>query len=224
MEVEIKKVHKNQEIIKHERLLNKIFDKPFNQLKKLNISCGGHYWKGWINADYTNNFKHDIDVNLDKLPLPFKTNTFDYVYSEHTLEHVNSDFPKLMMEFWRILKPNGLIEIRVPHFSHWSSLSALNHVRPFSINAFESLYNNTSYPYLETGIKLKNAPFKFIDGKLRYQRNNNLVEVIVKRNARYYIAIFLSYFANLSTNICENIWCYWFGGFQQMEIILQKRV
>lgn len=192
-------------------------------INKLNLSCGGHYWKGWINADYTDNFKHDIDINLNDLDIPLKSNSIDYIYSEHTLEHIKSDFPKLMMEFWRILKPHGIIEIRVPHFSHWSSSTALNHTRVFSINGFESLHNDISYPYLETGIKLNHAPFKLISGKLRYQRNNNSMEVIVKKNFRYYFSILISKLANLNTNFCENFWCYWVGGFQQMEIILEKR-
>jgi hypothetical protein len=33
----------------------------------------------------------------------------------------------------------------------------------------------------------------------------------------------VSFFANLSPNFCSRIWCYWVGGFDEIEFHFQKK-
>ena len=48
-------------------------------------------------------------------PFPFKSATFDYVYSEHMIEHVSwLDGLAMLKESYRVLKPNGKIRIATP--------------------------------------------------------------------------------------------------------------
>lgn len=48
-------------------------------------------------------------------PLPFDDNSFDYVYSEHMIEHISwADGQSMLKECRRILKPGGTIRIATP--------------------------------------------------------------------------------------------------------------
>ena len=54
-----------------------------------------------------------------KDPLPFNDSTFNYIYSSHCLEHVpwyQVDFA--ISECFRVMKPNGIIEIHVPNLEY----------------------------------------------------------------------------------------------------------
>ncbi|MFT3748446.1 MAG: class I SAM-dependent methyltransferase [Agriterribacter sp.] len=57
----------------------------------------------------------DLDYpGYDGETLPFKTNSQDYVYSSHCLEHI-SDYKNAIREWHRVTKENGFIIIAVPH-------------------------------------------------------------------------------------------------------------
>lgn len=80
----------------------------------MNIGCGKHYLKEWINLDCAPAFrdvqKHDVSSGL-----PFKDASVDVVYHSHVLEHLdrNEGF-RLIKECHRVLKPDGVLRIVVP--------------------------------------------------------------------------------------------------------------
>jgi len=80
---------------------------------KLHIGCGQNYVEGWLNAD---KFNSNADIYLNAYArAPFKNNTFQYLYSEHTLEHLKITKVKFFLEeCFRILKPGGIFRITVP--------------------------------------------------------------------------------------------------------------
>lgn len=202
---------------KNTNFIKKNLRKSSDRINKLNLCCGADYREGWVNADIESNKEKDVALNLEELPLPFEDNTFDYIFSCHTLEHVRGDLVLLMTELWRILKPNAILEIRVPHFSHYSSLSAFGHHNVFSINHF--------LPFIRDGfgfIKLEKPLFKKIRGTLRHQRKDNGQKILVNKGFYYYFSKMIDNFANANTNLCEKIWCHWVGGFQEMQIVLEK--
>ena len=53
------------------------------------------------------------DVKADICDLPFEDNSFDVVFCNHVLEHIEDDF-KAMSELYRVLKPNGLGIFQIP--------------------------------------------------------------------------------------------------------------
>lgn len=59
------------------------------------------------------NFKPDIVAEADDLSI-FGSQQFDWVYSSHTLEHVD-DMEKTLKEWWRVLKPGGRLVLYLPH-------------------------------------------------------------------------------------------------------------
>ena len=113
-------------------------------MKKLNLGSGHDNKKGWVNLDYNPDYNPDVVHDLNKFPYPFKDGEFDYIYCSHILEHVD-DFFKTMKELVRILKPNGRLHIRVPHFSNGLGYSDLTHKRFFGWNTFK-YYTINYYP------------------------------------------------------------------------------
>lgn len=129
------------EITKNIRFIERAIRMPLSRAKKLNLGCGYDYREGWVNADLNEQAKVDVQVDLNDLPLPFEDNTFDYIFSAHTIEHVREDMAlPLIVELWRVLKPNGVLELRMPHFSHYSALSGFAHKRAFLLMLFSYLW------------------------------------------------------------------------------------
>jgi SAM-dependent methyltransferase len=52
-------------------------------------------------------------VKADICNLPFKDNSFDYIFCNHVLEHIPND-TKAMQELYRVLKPNGIGIFQIP--------------------------------------------------------------------------------------------------------------
>jgi predicted SAM-dependent methyltransferase len=70
----------------------------------------------WIIADIHQ--ESDIVVDLNKQGLPLPSNSVDYLYTSHTLEHILPEKqPLVFSELFRILKPGGVVRIVVPDIS-----------------------------------------------------------------------------------------------------------
>ena len=81
---------------------------------KLHIGCGHNALPGWLNTDY---FPDSMDVmHLDATrPFPFRDGTFNYVFSEHMIEHISyPDGTNMLAECYRVLKTSGKIRISTP--------------------------------------------------------------------------------------------------------------
>jgi predicted SAM-dependent methyltransferase len=85
-------------------------------MKYLNLGCGSHYHTNpvWTNIDFYSTGPGVIGHNLLRgIPLP--SNTFDFVYHSHVLEHFSKlDGEKLIEECFRVLKPGGVLRIATP--------------------------------------------------------------------------------------------------------------
>ena len=103
-------------------------------MNKLNVGCGMDYKKDWVNLDFNKKVKADVYADFEK-KLPFKDNTFDYIYTHYVLEHVK-DFFKVVDELYRISKPNAIIEVYVPHFTSIYSRKYAYHYQSFGIGSF----------------------------------------------------------------------------------------
>ena len=82
--------------------------------KKLQLGCGRNWLEGWLNSDY---FPRNSDIlQLDvTVALPFENDTFDYIFSEHVIEHIS--YPEgayMLEECFRVLKPGGVLRVGTP--------------------------------------------------------------------------------------------------------------
>ncbi len=89
-----------------------------SQKKVLHIApeqCFLKLFKKQSNLDYTTAdlYSPIADIKADVCNLPFKNNTFDVVFCNHVLEHIEDD-KKAMHELYRVLKPKGMGIFQIP--------------------------------------------------------------------------------------------------------------
>ncbi len=81
------------------------------QIKKLQIGGGNHIKKGWLNGDILNG---NIYLNAKK-KFPIKSNSFEYIFAEQFIEHLDfTSGKRFMEECYRVLKPGGILRIATP--------------------------------------------------------------------------------------------------------------
>lgn len=79
----------------------------------LDIGCGDNKRKGFIGIDIRRTC--GVDIIADAHMLPFRNEAFDHAYSSHLIEHFSHrEAHKVVAEWVRVLKKNGIIEIRCP--------------------------------------------------------------------------------------------------------------
>ena len=89
-------------------------------MRMIDIGCGEKKVDGAIGLDRRKT--RSIDIIGDATMLPFKSNSFDKVYSAHTIEHFShKETQNIAAEWVRILKTGGQLEIRCP----WLRIRAL---------------------------------------------------------------------------------------------------
>jgi predicted SAM-dependent methyltransferase len=85
-----------------------------NSIRKLQIGAQSNSIDGWLNVDILP--KADTVAYMDATEtFPFESNSLDYVFSEHMIEHVSYEGGrKMLQECYRTLKPGGKIRIATP--------------------------------------------------------------------------------------------------------------
>lgn len=83
---------------------------------KLNLGCGPHTMKGWVNIDLMDHpdiIKHDLSRGL---PTRFvNKNSVDYIFTEHFIEHIETNKAiALLSECHYSLKPDGVLRLSTP--------------------------------------------------------------------------------------------------------------
>ena len=99
---------------------------PDSRRRVLNAGSGSHSVRGNIPFFVSSEWE-EVRLDLDPSVLPtvigsvtdmkdlFKSQLFDAIWSSHTLEHLFShEVPKALMEFKRVLKPDGFMLILCP--------------------------------------------------------------------------------------------------------------
>ena len=169
--------------------------------KKINYGSGENYKEGWINIDINENNKVDLIINSTQTDLPFKDNSIDYILMDNVAEHIYPEqLLKLLLEFHRILKPTGEIEIYSPHFTSIAR-KYLEHVKSFGIDSFYLIQDKFN---IEQDLLLIS----------RYGGQRINLQLLNKLN-------FLFNFSNVWKQICEKIFVF---GFEEIHFKLKKKV
>ena len=92
-------------------------------VRKLHIGASDKALLGWLNTDIE---RHPGVAYLDcTRPFPFKSDTFDYVYCEHFIEHLERDQGlACLREVLRCLKPGGVFRLATPDLERYVGLFA----------------------------------------------------------------------------------------------------
>lgn len=105
-------------------------------LKILDIGCGAtKQQEGAIGVDLRPGPGVDVVCDLEQ-GLPFPEDDVDHVYAVHFLEHVR-DLIGLMNEIHRVLKPDGVLHVLVPHHLSVNAVADPTHVRYFHPKTFK---------------------------------------------------------------------------------------
>lgn len=93
-----------------------------HSVRKLQIGAGKNPLPGWLNTDLEPVSPAIMQLNATE-PFPFADEVFDYVFSEHMIEHIPYRGALTMLgECFRILKPGGRIRIATPDITQIASL------------------------------------------------------------------------------------------------------
>lgn len=188
-------------------------------MKKLSLGCGIYKKEGYVNLDWDEKVKPDVVHDFNKFPYPFADNTFDFIEAIHVIEHLDRPF-LVMAELQRILKPGGHLLVKVPHFSR--GFTHAEHAHGFDVTFplyFNKEFSSKFSGYTGTDFKLKKL-------SLKWSAFSHLLSDMGYGKATVYLLrkldIILSYLANLSPNFCSRIWCFWVGGFEEIEFQFYK--
>lgn len=189
----------------------------------LNLGCGKVRIPESIGVDRVKIENYvDIVHDLDVVPYPFEDNFADEIHFYHVLEHLHDPMKKLE-EIYRILKPGGILHMRVPHFSSMGAFTDLTHIRPFSYFSFDCLAAD-HYHHFYTEVK-----FKILKKEIKYlglYPNDGVYEKYVHPNqcpilARPFVKI-INFLIGLSPMFFERVWCYWVGGATETCVVMEK--
>lgn len=182
--------------------------------RKLNIGSGEFLKEGYINVDFYSNTPPDISHNLDQFPYPFEDNSFDLIEADHVLEHLTNVFG-VMREIHRIAAPGAWVRLRVPHFSR--GFTHADHKRGFDVTfpyyfnpKFLAGYQNFEFELVRTRLTWFSQP---------YMKKSVMPPAVVFIGQA--LGMVINFFANLSPWACSRIWCFWVGGFEEIEYTFQ---
>ncbi|MGZ4846327.1 MAG: class I SAM-dependent methyltransferase [Halobacteriota archaeon] len=114
---------------------------------RLNLGSGRAHLTGWINVDIESNadLVHDI-----RRGLPFESNSADFIYNEHFIEHLSFDeATKMLRECFRCLKVGGVLRVATPDLGYilhkydtdWSDQDWLSRPEHETINTKGKMIN-----------------------------------------------------------------------------------
>jgi len=108
---------------------------------RLDIGCGLVRRPGFVGIDKVIKVKPDILADIE-YGLPIKSNSLNFVYSSHTMEHIDN-FINLMEEIYRVCKPGAIVEIVVPYYASSSAHMDPTHVRFFTEETFRCCFSKS---------------------------------------------------------------------------------
>ena len=184
------------------------------QLKKLNLGAGEDFRAGYVNIDWQKETHPDVVHDLNALPYPFSDGEFDLIEASHVLEHLDRPF-FVMRELHRILKPGGTLIVKVPHFSR--GFTHAEHAHGFDLS-FPLYFNPT---FTKSGYF--GVPFRSVKTELHWMAFFHLLPSMgygpVVIGTLRLLNTIISFLANLSPGLASRIWCFWVGGFEEIEFI-----
>lgn len=152
---------------------------------KLHVGCGYQHKDGWINLDAAN--FPSVDIMHDaRTRFPYLDNSFDFVFSEHFIEHLSLEEGIFYFtEMYRILKPGGVIRTAAPDLDlsidqfindSWREDFAKNNIPSdtrcemlnLTMRGWGHLY---IYNYEDMKLRLEKIGFKNIERKELYKSN-----------------------------------------------------
>jgi len=189
-----------------------------NTGKKLNLGSGVDHKEGYINIDHNHLANPDIIHDLNVYPYPFAEGEFDEVVASHIIEHLDKPF-EVMRELHRILKVDGVLHVKVPHFSR--GFTHAEHAHGFDITFplyFNPAFTKSGYFGVHFALKKMELHWLAHTHLLPFAGYGPVTIGLLKG-----LSALFSFVANLSPAFASRIWCFWVGGFDEVEFTFVKK-
>jgi hypothetical protein len=112
-------------------------------MTKLNLGCGYRKLDGFINIDNDRTCEPDLLLSLGGGYLDFPNGSVTEVRAIHVLEHLSCEaLYVLMIDLYRVMAPDALMYIAVPHPAGDSFWGDPSHVTPITVNTLR-LFSKT---------------------------------------------------------------------------------
>ena len=170
---------------------------------KINIGCGLDIKFNYINYDLTPLHPAVKTLDLEKMSIPHEDNSVEEIIAQDVLEHIYN-LSKVMNEFYRVLKPGGKVNIRVPHFTYHCAFEDPTHCRRFSIETLKYFCVSHRRAY-EVDAKFKKCHVYLAFLKRWYLPYNFVIEKIVNLSFATNYLYEVSFLRNIFP--AENINC-----------------
>jgi SAM-dependent methyltransferase len=113
--------------------------------ERLNVGCGTDIRPDFVNLDCVELPGVDVRHDILQIPWPFPDASFVEVLCLSVLEHV--DLVPTMREIHRLLKPGGIVNITVPHFTAPTAYEDPTHRNHLSCGTFHFFTKASNRPY-----------------------------------------------------------------------------
>ncbi|HEX6372717.1 MAG TPA: methyltransferase domain-containing protein [Longimicrobium sp.] len=91
----------------------------------LQLGTGHNPLPGWLNTDVQVFRRGHVEFLDATQPFPLPDAAFDYVYSEHQIEHIPLEAGEHMLaECFRVLRPGGVVRIATPDLERIAALAS----------------------------------------------------------------------------------------------------
>jgi SAM-dependent methyltransferase len=193
----------------------------------LNFGCGDTKIPEAINIDHIKLPNVDKVIDFEKFPYPFENNSVDEIHMYFVLEHIFNHLG-VMKELHRILKPKGMLYIRVPHgsgmYGQWGEFT---HFRGYSYRSFEIFSEDSPRAYYsDVRFKIHKQRIKYF---LTYPYDWYKFNTWIPHWEKYWYAPFVKFGVNiiqglidLNPELFERFWCFWVGGAAEVYVELEK--
>lgn len=109
---------------------------------KINLGCGEFKRRGFVNVDSSKDVEPDIVADVRVTPWIWaKASEADVIFADNLVEHIAPEpLLEVIKECHRVLKPDGLLQIRVPIVAPDNMMAAFSdptHVNYFTIETFD---------------------------------------------------------------------------------------
>jgi SAM-dependent methyltransferase len=143
----------------------------------LNVGCGLNMLPDAINIDLYG--EPDVRWDLNIKPWPFEDNRFHHIQAFHVFEHL-TNWWGAFEECSRVLKPNGTMEVRVPHCSSSLSLGYRDHVNVINMYSFHGIDGYAQGTNAWAVSTKETVPMRLIDGMVMFYPKYNWMRFMPK--------------------------------------------
>jgi predicted SAM-dependent methyltransferase len=110
----------------------------------LDFGCGNKKRPGAVGLDINPQTDADVVHDLNVFPYPFADSSFDEIYADNVLEHLDNVLG-VVEELHRIARPGALVKVIAPYFrSRWAWIDP-THQHAFSVESFS--YFDPDHPH-----------------------------------------------------------------------------